>query len=141
MHDVVEIYRREGGGEQAFPVEYKRGATKSHDADRVQLCCRSCSLLEVCRPALYHKRISRGQCVQQPCFGCREFPAFFEPVSTEARFDPPSELVGRRDLGWMLHDIDFTQNATPHFFRAELLDGVLTVPAVHFGLRGFGPPK
>jgi hypothetical protein len=41
----------------------------------------------------------------------------------------------------MLHDIDFAQNATPHFFRAELVDGALTVPAVHFGARGFGPPK
>jgi CRISPR-associated protein Cas5d len=87
------------------------------------------------------RRNSRGQCVQQPCFGCREFPAFFEPVSTEARFDPPSELVGRRDLGWMLLDIDFAQNATPHFFHAELVDGVLTVPAMPFGARGFGPLK
>jgi CRISPR-associated protein Cas5d len=87
------------------------------------------------------RRITRGQCVQQPCFGCREFPAFFEPVAPDAQFDPPTELLGRRDLGWMLHDIDFAQNAAPHFFRAELVNGVLTVPALPFGARGFGPPE
>ena len=84
------------------------------------------------------RRIARGQCMQQPSFGCREFPAFFEPVRPEERFDPPAELVGRRDLGWMLHDIDFAQDSTPHFFRAELVDAVLTVPALPFGARGFG---
>jgi CRISPR-associated protein Cas5d len=87
------------------------------------------------------RRIIRGQCVQQPYFGCREFPAFFEPVAPDAQFDPPMELLGRRDLGWMLHDIDFEKNAAPHFFRAELVDGVLAVPAVPFGACGFGPLK
>jgi CRISPR-associated protein Cas5d len=84
------------------------------------------------------RRIARGQCVQQPCFGCREFPAFFEPVAPDARFDPPAELAGPRDLGWMLHDIDFARDATPHFFFAKLVDGVLTVPPLPFGERGFG---
>jgi CRISPR-associated protein Cas5d len=84
------------------------------------------------------RRIARGQCVQQPCFGCREFPAFFEPVAPDAEFDPPAELVGLRDLGWMLHDIDFARDATPHFFFAKLVDGVLTVPPMPFGERGFG---
>jgi CRISPR-associated exonuclease Cas4 len=37
--DVVEIHRSaDGSGERALPVEYKRGRTKLHDADRVQLC-------------------------------------------------------------------------------------------------------
>jgi CRISPR-associated protein Cas5d len=84
------------------------------------------------------RRIARGQCVQQPCFGCREFPAFFEPVAADAAFDPPAELVGPRDLGWMLHDIDFAHDATPHFFFAKLVDGVMTVPPLPFGERGFG---
>jgi CRISPR-associated protein Cas5d len=57
------------------------------------------------------RRIARGQCVQQPCFGCREFPAFFEPVEPDAHLDPPEELRGTRSLGWMLHDIDFADNA------------------------------
>lgn len=84
------------------------------------------------------RRIARGQCVQQPCFGCREFPAFFEPVAPDTKFDPPAELVGPRKLGWMLHDIDFAHDATPHFFFAELVDGVMTVPRLPFGERSFG---
>ena len=87
------------------------------------------------------RRLERGQCVQQPCFGCREFPAYFEPVASDAHFDRPEELAGSRDLGWMLHDIDFANDATPHFFRAELVDGVLEVPPLPFGERGFGPRR
>jgi CRISPR-associated protein Cas5d len=84
------------------------------------------------------RRIARGQCVQQPCFGCREFRAFFEPVGPGLKFVPPTELAGRHPLGWMLHDIDFAHDATPHFFRAELVDGVLVVPPLAFGERGIG---
>ena len=39
-------------------------------------------------------RIARGQCVQQPCFGCREFPAFFEAVAPEASFDGTISATG-----------------------------------------------
>jgi CRISPR-associated exonuclease Cas4 len=45
--DVVEIYRAEDGGERAFPVEYKRGTTKAHDADRVQLCAQALCIEEM----------------------------------------------------------------------------------------------
>ena len=45
--DVVEIRRAAGGGEQAFPVEYKRGKSKPHDADRVQLCAQALCLEEM----------------------------------------------------------------------------------------------
>jgi CRISPR-associated protein Cas5d len=38
----------------------------------------------------------------------------------------------------MLHDIDFAHDATPHFFFAKLVDGVMTVPPLPFGERGFG---
>ncbi len=34
-----------------------------------------------------------------------------------------------RDLGWMLHDIDFANGNTSRFFRARLADGVLDVQA------------
>jgi CRISPR-associated exonuclease Cas4 len=56
--DVVEFHRvREGEGDGAplpghegrwrpFPVEYKRGRPKSHDADKVQLCAQALSLEE-----------------------------------------------------------------------------------------------
>src|SRR6266446_10112662 len=64
----------------------------------------------------------------------------FPPSSSQCRPRRGSipELVGRRDLGWILHDIDFAQNATPHFFHAQLVDAVLAVPPLPFGARGFG---
>lgn len=80
------------------------------------------------------RRIARGQCVWQPCLGCREFPAWFEPAE-EAPEGPAAvpaaldeSLRGTRDLGWMLHDIDFADGMTPHFFRATMVDGVIEVP-------------
>ncbi len=75
------------------------------------------------------RRIARGQCMQQPCFGCREFPAYFAPADTIGGPDRPHvSLKGERKLGWMLHDIDFAHNNTPRFFPAMLTDGVLQVP-------------
>ena len=45
--DVVEFRRRPDGVWQPFPVEYKRGRPKSHDADRVQLCAQALCLEEM----------------------------------------------------------------------------------------------
>ncbi|NTW48936.1 MAG: CRISPR-associated protein Cas4 [Chlorobiales bacterium] len=44
--DVVEWHKREDG-EQPFPVEYKRGKPKKHDADRIQLCAQAMCLEEM----------------------------------------------------------------------------------------------
>ena len=41
--DVVEFHESQGG-EQAFPVEYKRGHPKAHRADEVQLCAQALCL-------------------------------------------------------------------------------------------------
>jgi CRISPR-associated exonuclease Cas4 len=41
--DVVEFHQVEGG-EQVFPVEYKRGRPKAHRADEVQLCAQGLCL-------------------------------------------------------------------------------------------------
>jgi CRISPR-associated protein Cas5d len=74
------------------------------------------------------RRIQRGQFYHQPCFGCREFPAQFQLC--EGIPPCPEELKGKRDLGWMLYDLDYTdpENITPLFFRGVLQDGVLEVP-------------
>ena len=72
----------------------------------------------------------KGQCFQQPCMGVREFPADFallddgEPLPQSLL--PENEQ--NRDLGWMLHDIDFDHGNTPRFFRAEMKQGVIAVP-------------
>ena len=45
--DVVEFHSLPGGGEQPFPVEYKRGKPKLHRADEVQLCAQALCLEEM----------------------------------------------------------------------------------------------
>ena len=44
--DVVELHRGADGGWLPFPVEYKRGKPKAHDADLVQLCAQAMCLEE-----------------------------------------------------------------------------------------------
>jgi CRISPR-associated protein Cas5d len=79
---------------------------------------------------IFNRRAKKGQCFQQPCMGVREFPAYFSLIEPEKPL-PESGLTQEqknRDLGWMLHDIDFANGMMPHFFKAELKDGVITVP-------------
>lgn len=45
--DVVEFHARRGGPPVPYPVEYKRGKPKPHDADRVQLCAQALCLEEM----------------------------------------------------------------------------------------------
>jgi CRISPR-associated exonuclease Cas4 len=45
--DVVEFHALPTGGEQAFPVEHKRGRPKVGDEDRVQLCAQALCLKEM----------------------------------------------------------------------------------------------
>ena len=78
--------------------------------------------------AMFNRRAARGQCFHRPCLGTREFAADFELVEdTMPSAYLPSDQRNR-DLGWMLHDIDYTREVTPRFFRAELRDGVIDVP-------------
>lgn len=79
--------------------------------------------------AMFERRAEAGQCVNQPYLGCREFAAHFRYVA-----DPTAEAPAideTRDLGWMLHDLDFTRadDPQPRFFRAQLAAGVIEVPA------------
>ncbi|WP_041607845.1 type I-C CRISPR-associated protein Cas5c [Tistrella mobilis] len=75
---------------------------------------------------IFNRRLARGQCYQQPCLGTREFAADFGPVEGEPV--PHADLAGTRDLGWMLYDIDYARGMQPRFFRARMVDGVITVP-------------
>ena len=79
---------------------------------------------------IFNRRARKGQCFQQPCMGVREFPAYFVLIEPEKPF-PETELTPEqlnRDLGWMLHEIDFANGMMPRFFKAELKGGVITVP-------------
>ena len=81
--------------------------------------------------AMFTRRAEAGQCFHRPCLGTREFPAEFTLLEDGAPL-PPSSLSPEqreRDLGWMLHDIDFANGSTSRFFRARLVDGVVDVGA------------
>lgn len=79
---------------------------------------------------IFNRRARKGQYFHAPCLGVREFPASFELIDSDSPLPTvPAELQGTRDLGWMLHDIDFAQDMTPRFFRAQMRDGVIEVPA------------
>jgi CRISPR-associated protein Cas5d len=78
---------------------------------------------------MFNRRAGDGQCFHHPCLGAREFPAAFVVPEGGAPAPHPS-LNGERDLGWMLHDIDFANGMTPRFFKAVMRDGVIDVPSL-----------
>lgn len=74
---------------------------------------------------IFNRRAQRGQCFHTPCLGVREFPANFSLLQDDC---PASQNTGEKDLGFMLHDIDFADGMTPKFFRAVMHDGIIDVP-------------
>lgn len=81
--------------------------------------------------SMFNRRAAAGQCFHRPCLGTRECAADFALIGPGEPL--PDNLLPQdqrnRDLGWMLHDIDFADNATSRFFPARLTDGVLDVKA------------
>ena len=77
---------------------------------------------------MFARRARKGQCVNQPYLGCREFSAAFELVTPDS--PPTAPIAETRALGWMLHDLDFTHpsDPQPRFFNATLVNGVVDVP-------------
>jgi CRISPR-associated protein Cas5d len=73
---------------------------------------------------VFNRRARTGQFHHAPVFGCREFPAHFSLLEGEV---PASPLRGEQDLGFMLYDIDFKNEMTPIFYRAQMIDGVIHV--------------
>ena len=73
---------------------------------------------------ILRRRLRKGQCYHQPCFGCREFPANFRewPAGESIPALPVTQ-----DLGFMLYDLDYSDpaNIRSQFFRAKLENGVL----------------
>ena len=53
--DVVEFHSEGAGSERPFPVEYKRGRPKAHQADEVQLCAQA-----LCLEDMYGKPVPCG---------------------------------------------------------------------------------
>mgnify|MGYP001059182655 FL=1 len=79
--------------------------------------------------AMFERRATSGQCVNQPYLGCREFAARMRLVEDPAR--EPLPVSDTRDLGWMLYDLDFSDRNDPKpiFFRARMTAGVIDLDA------------
>ena len=81
----------------------------------------------------FRRRAAHGKCIYQPCFGCREFPAYFEllePGATAAH-RAPVDL----DVGWMVYDVfdlsrpgNSSSKPAISVFEAKVVGGVLQVP-------------
>jgi len=80
--------------------------------------------------SMFNRRAESGQCFHRPCLGTREFAAGFTLLPEGAPVPASALPEGQRnrDLGWMLHDIDFSEGKNvSRFFKARLKDGVLDV--------------
>lgn len=82
----------------------------------------------------FARRAITGKCFYQPFLGCREFPAYFEPV--EEVTDRKAPVRMDLDLGWMLYDVfdlsienDVFGKPNISVFHAEMRRGVIEIPA------------
>lgn len=75
--------------------------------------------------SMFERRAGKGQCINQPYLGCREFACAFRWIKDAAQ--EPAPIAETRDLGWMLYDMDFTDAVDPKpcFFKARLRKGEL----------------
>ena len=81
---------------------------------------------------MFARRAAKGQCINQPYLGCREFACDFRLIESAAGPAAiPDELRGNQNLGWMLYDLDFSDvtNPQPRFFNARMVDGAVEIPA------------
>jgi CRISPR-associated protein Cas5d len=74
---------------------------------------------------MFERRVDKGQCINQPYLGCREFAARFRRVN--ALQEEPAAIDETRDFGWMLHDLEFSDpdDPKPRFFRAQMVRGAI----------------
>lgn len=85
--------------------------------------------------ASFQRRARAGKCFQQPYFGCREFPAFFEYVE-KPEISPTDAAPFDQHLGLMLYDVFDLRNEVVRdkdkpfitLFDAHVKKGVLDVP-------------
>jgi CRISPR-associated protein Cas5d len=82
--------------------------------------------------AIFNRRARKGQCFTQPYLGTREFSAHFRLIENPDK-EAKQPIDETRDLGYMLYDMDFTDEKDPKamFFRAQMNKGVILVPSVN----------
>jgi len=96
--------------------------------------------------ACFQRRARVGKCFQQPYFGCREFPAFFEYIENPAT-SPAAPVAFDQHLGFMLYDVfdlrkevvNDKDNPFITLFDAHVRGGVLDVPL--FGSEAVRKPE
>ena len=134
----VEAAMKSGKGDLGLHIEedrqqraglFLRDVVYRVHADMEFLAARDLEVNAAKYHEMFERRASKGQCVNQPYLGCREFAAAFRLVSKPEEEAAPIDET--RDLGFMLHDMDFTHPADPQprFFRARLESGAVAVPA------------
>ena len=74
------------------------------------------------------RRLRNGQHFHAPCLGTREFPAKLTLIEDKGDI-PKSPLTDKRDFGWMLYDLDFSnpRDIKPMFYHAIMQDGMIDV--------------
>lgn len=74
------------------------------------------------------RRLRNGQHFHAPCLGTREFPAQVTLIEDKGDI-PKSPLTGKRDLGYLLYDLDFSnpRDIQPMFYHAVMQDGMIDV--------------
>jgi CRISPR-associated protein Cas5d len=77
---------------------------------------------------MFKRRAKKGQCVNQPYLGCREFSCDFRLVEDIEQEIPA--ITENRLLGWMLYDLDYTNpsDPSPLFFNATMNNGIVNIP-------------
>ncbi|MHB8369703.1 MAG: type I-C CRISPR-associated protein Cas5c [Leptospirales bacterium] len=77
---------------------------------------------------MFERRAAKGQCINQPYLGCREFACHFRLITDPS--GEPEPLNQDKDLGWMLYDMDFQnpEDPMPSFFYARMKNGVIEIP-------------
>ncbi len=78
--------------------------------------------------SMFERRASKGQCFNQPYFGCREFSVHFKYIENPVKSTGWGQ--SRQELGFMLYDMDFADPKNPRamFYRPMLDQGVIEVP-------------
>jgi len=81
--------------------------------------------------AIFERRAKKGQCFNQPYLGCREFSCNFKLIDAPEK-EEKRPIEETRDLGFMLYDMDFTdeKDPKPMFFRSHIVRGEIEVPPI-----------
>lgn len=82
------------------------------------------------------RRLRQGQHFHAPCLGTREFPAKVTLIEDKGDI-PPSPLKDKRDFGWILYDLDFSNphDIQPMFYHAVMQDGMIDVESLRKEVR------